>query len=130
MASSPDDFDSLFSGMQGSIDSYIMLPDSKLYNSKVVKSLLSQSLSSKIPVVGLSSIYTRAGAYISFDYDYRDLGKQAGSLASGIASGKKQVGKLVYPRKITTSINETVARQLGIDLSGGLLDKADRIFRR
>jgi ABC-type uncharacterized transport system substrate-binding protein len=117
-----DGFSDAFDGM-GAIDCYLMLPDTKLYTSQTIKALFSASLSKKIPVIGLSSIYTKAGAYISLDCDYADIGSQSGEIASGLAGGGK--GKVAYPRKVSVSMNSAISKSMGFD---GIEAKADQSF--
>jgi ABC-type uncharacterized transport system substrate-binding protein len=106
-------------------DCFVMLPDTKLYNAQNIKVLLTQCASKKIPVVGLSAVYTKAGAAFSIDYDYYDLGLQTAEAASVyLNAGGKGKGKVLSPRKLKTSVNSVVLKSLGIN-SGA---KADQVF--
>jgi len=71
-----------------------MVADTKIYFPKSIEHLLREGLSRKIPVIGLSSSYTKAGSLISFDCDYEDLGRQTAEFALRILAGERS--KLLY----------------------------------
>jgi ABC-type uncharacterized transport system substrate-binding protein len=84
-----------------------------------------QSAEKKVPVVGLSAVYTKAGAFFSLDYDYYDIGAQTAEAAiSYIAAGATGKGKVLSPRKVKTSVNSAAAKQLGINPGAN----ADQLF--
>jgi putative ABC transport system substrate-binding protein len=110
-------------------DCFLMLPDPKIYFPKSIQHLLHESIKSGIPTIGLSSTYTRAGALISFDCDYRDLGKQAADLAlERLAADKPQQTEFIKPRKAEFSLNLLVAERLGIRLSSKIIKQASEVF--
>jgi putative ABC transport system substrate-binding protein len=110
-------------------DCFLMLPDPKIYFPKSIQHLLHESMKSGIPTIGLSSTYTRAGALISFDCDYRDLGKQAADLAlERLAADKPQQTEFIKPRKAEFSINLLVAERLGIRFSSKIIKQASEVF--
>ncbi len=110
-------------------DCFLMLPDPKIYFPKSIQHLLHESIKSGIPTIGLSSTYTRAGALISFDCDYRDLGKQAADLAlERLAADKPQQTEFIKPRKAEFSLNLLVAERLGIRFSSKIIKQASEVF--
>ncbi|MFH1540773.1 MAG: ABC transporter substrate-binding protein [Elusimicrobiota bacterium] len=111
------------------IDCFLMLLDSKIYFSQSVQYLLLESLRKKFAVIGLSSQYTEAGALISFDCDYKDLGRQAGEIALRILDGEKPCDiRQTFPEKIKISLNLITAERLGIKISRAIINEADKIF--
>jgi len=118
-----------FEDISWRIDCFLMIVDSKIYFRKSVEYLLREALSKKIPVVGLSSAYTKAGALISFDCDYEDLGKQTGEIALKLLSGVKSsdIG-FVGPRRIDFTLNLAVAERLGIRIPANIRREAREVF--
>lgn len=111
--------------MSSQIDCFLMIPDSEIYFPQSVKYLLLESLRNKFKVVGLSSFYTKAGALISFDCDYRDLGRQAGKIAFRILNGENPNDiEPVPPEKIKISINLITAERLGVKISEEVIKEA------
>jgi putative ABC transport system substrate-binding protein len=120
--------DTLNSVLPGS-DCFLVIMDTKVYFSQTVRLLLLQSIKMKVPVVGLSSFFTKAGAAISFDSDYKDLGRQAGEIAEKILSGKKASEiKPVYPRKYRYTLNLTTAEKIGITFPQSVIKDASEVF--
>lgn len=107
------------------IDCFLMIPDSEIYFPQSVKYLLLESLRNKFKVVGLSSFYTKAGALISFDCDYKNLGEQAGKIAISILNGENPNDiDPVPPEKIKISINLITAERLGVKISEDVIKEA------
>lgn len=111
--------------MSGQIDCFLMIPDSEIYFPQSVRYLLLESLRNKFKVIGLSSFYTKAGALISFDCDYKDLGQQAGRIALRILNGENPNDiEPVPPGKIKISINLITAERLGVKISEDVIKEA------
>ncbi len=127
--STDSDFPDALAALIGQMDCFMMVADSKVYFSQSVKYLLLDSLKNKFPVIGLSSFYTKAGALLSFDCDYEDIGKQAGDIAVKILNGEKAAEiKALRPRKIKYSINSIVADRMQINISAQAKKDASEIF--
>ena len=112
------------------IDVFLMVPDTKIYFPESVKYLLTEGLRRKLPIIGLSSSFTRGGALISFEADYRELGRQAGETALQIIDGARP-GDMEpsRPRKIRASLNLAVAERLGIIINPRVVEDASDVFR-
>jgi putative ABC transport system substrate-binding protein len=127
--SSEKEFPQAIRTLSEKMDCFLMLPDPKIYFPKSIQHLLHESIKRKIPTIGLSSSYTRAGALISFDCDYRDLGKQAADLAlERLAADKSQQTEFIKPKKAEFSLNLLVAERLGIRLSSKIIKQASEVF--
>lgn len=120
-----------FKAISSRIDCFLMVPDPQIYFPKSVEYLLRQGLQKKVPVIGLSSFYTKAGALMSFDCDYKYLGRQAAEISSQILSGVKPADlKSVGPQKIKFSLNLLVAERLGIRVPSEMIEEASEVFGR
>ncbi|MEW5767310.1 MAG: ABC transporter substrate-binding protein [bacterium] len=113
------------------IDGFLMIPDSKIYFPQSIEYLLLESLRKKFLVIGLSSSYTKAGALISFDCDYKELGRQAGEITLRILEGEKPADiQPSRPRKIRFSLNLLAAERLGIRIPSAIIEEASEVFGR
>lgn len=111
------------------IDCFLMIPDSKIYSPGSVKHLLLESLREKFPVVGLSSLYTKAGALFSFNCDYNDLGQQAARITLRILNGERPAYiECSIPRKAKLSLNRVAAERFGIDIPPQIMKEASEVF--
>lgn len=110
-------------------DCFLMIPDANIFFMKSVENLLFESIKNKIPVIGLSSSFTQAGALFSLECDYADIGRQAGETMLRILGGEKPSEiPLTAPAKTALSINMTVARRLGIYVDPEIRESAKVIF--
>ncbi len=115
--------------IQWKMDLLLMVPDPAIYSSHSVLYLLQECARNSLPVVGLSSYYTKAGALFSVDCDYVDLGRQAGEIALRVLNGENPADiPFANPRRLTYSINTIVAKRLKIDIPAEILRKAGEVF--
>ncbi len=123
------DIPAAISEMSGQIDCFIMIPDSKVFFPKSIEHLLLEGLRNRFAIIGLSSLYTKAGTLASLECDYTSLGKQAGELAGRILDGADPAYlPIAEPVKTKLSLNVLVAKRLNISLSPELLKEAGEIF--
>ena len=111
------------------IDFLLMVPDSDIYFPKSIEYLLLESLRKRFIVIGMSSFYTKSGALISFECDYRDLGNQAGEIALRLLNGERpaDIG-FSRPRKARTSFNLITAERLNIRIPQSFIKEAADVF--
>jgi putative ABC transport system substrate-binding protein len=128
---SQKDFPAAIEGIFREADCFLMIPDPNIYPPKVTEQLLLQGLQRKIPVIGLSASYAKAGAFIAFDCDYEDLGRQTAEFALRILTGDSQAAKeMQVTRKIKFSLNLQVAERLGVIIPQEILNEAGEVFGR
>lgn len=113
------------------IDCYFVIFDHTMYFMQSIKYLLLESLRRRFVVIGLSSFFTRAGAVMSVDCDYMDLGKQAAELVLEINAGRmpNKIG-IKNPRKVKISVNLTSIKRLNKEISPKKLKKVSEVFGR
>ena len=111
------------------IDCFLIIPDSTIYSAKSVEYLLIEAFRKKIPVIGLSASYTRAGALISFECNYENLGKQAAETALNMLNGGDPA-MIGYsgPKEICFSLNLLAARRLNVKISTEIIKEAREVF--
>lgn len=126
---SEKDFSMALKNIFKHIDCFLMISDSKIYSPLSVKHLLLQSLREKIPVVGLSSLYTKAGALFSVDCDYEDLGQQTAKISLRVLNGEKPTDiRPAIPRKTKLFLNQLAADRLGIKIQDQIIKEASEVF--
>jgi len=102
--------------------------DQVVLNPQTVKPILLFSLHNRIPFVGLSATWVRAGALYALDRDYADIGKQCGEMALKILQGAAPRSvPPAPPRKVLYSVNMKTARILKLDIQTGLLQGAQAV---
>ena len=111
-------------------DSILALIDPIVYSSKTAKGVLLFSFRNKIPLVGLSKIWVKAGALYALDWDYQQLGEQCAVEAAKLLSGQKK-DKLnsttAAMSRYVINLRTAKAMQLTIDQS--LIDGASVVFK-
>ncbi len=104
------------------------VPDGKIYNTVITPRIILFCLRHRIPFMGLSRNFTRAGALVSLDCDYEAVGEQTARIILAVMAGRKpsEIPPQV-PHKIIPSINIRTARLIGLKIPEDILEKA-RIF--
>jgi ABC-type uncharacterized transport system substrate-binding protein len=95
-------------------DLLLAVPDTLVLNRNTVQSVLMTTYRYRDPMVGYSKALSRAGALVSLYSTPAQIGRQAGEIASRTLNGTTLSG-LQWPKYFSVSVNEHVARSLGID---------------
>ncbi len=111
--SRPEDLAKAFLSLKPRADLVLLFPDSALYNNATVKPLILASLESRLPIIGFSSNFVRAGAAAGVYPDFRDVGSQAADLALRYLSGRAPLSDET-PRKLVVAVNQRITRVLGL----------------
>jgi ABC-type uncharacterized transport system substrate-binding protein len=112
--SRPEDLVKSFLSLKSKADFVVLFPDSSLYNSTTVRPLILASLESRLPLVGFSSSFVRAGAALGIYPDFRDVGSQTADVVQKLFSGKASPAD-ESPRKLQVAVNQRVLRLLGLN---------------
>lgn len=112
--SGPDKLLATFASLKGKVDLVIAPPDTDLFNSATVKPLVLASLDQRLPIVGFSAAFVRAGALAGVYPDFFDAGRRTGELIAQILAGKSQ-GAEEDVRKVKVAVNQQIARLLGVE---------------
>jgi len=105
--------------LKGKVDFVLCQPDAELYNPVTIKPLVLASLEERLPLVGFSPAFVRAGAAAGIYPDYRDAGRQAAEMALRLLRGEESVGAEESPRTLRIALNQRVARLIGIEFRAG-----------
>ena len=110
--------------LKGHVDFVWCLPDGALYNSATIKPLILASIENRLPIIGFSESFARAGAAVGVYPDFRDIGLQTGEAAQQIISG--QIVHLSEgPRKLKLAVNPSVLRLIGLRYAAPKTDTED-----
>lgn len=103
--------------------------DQIVLNSRTARPILLFSLRNRIPFVGLSATWVKAGALYALDRDYHDIGVQCGEMALRILQGAApSTLPPVPPRKVVYTVNLKTARLLRLDLRAPVLQAAQAVI--
>ncbi|MFA9440040.1 ABC transporter substrate-binding protein [Uliginosibacterium sp. sgz301328] len=106
------------------------VPDTAVFNSQTIPNLLLSAYRFRVPVVGFSQAYVKAGALIALYSTPEQIGTQSAEIARNVLAGGS-VPAPQYPRLFNVGINTHVARSLGyqLDSETGIRDKLERLER-
>jgi putative ABC transport system substrate-binding protein len=96
-------------------DLLLAVADPQVYNSNSIQNILMASFRAQVPMLAFSPAYVRAGALLAVYSTPAQIGQQAGVMARGLLQGKA-LGMPQYPQDFSISVNENVARSLGLNL--------------
>jgi putative tryptophan/tyrosine transport system substrate-binding protein len=106
------------------------LNDPVVYNPETARSLLLFSLRNRIPMVGQSTAWVRAGALYALDRDYDDVGAQCAQLTGVILGGAAPAHVApVPPRRVRYTVNARTADEIGVVLPDAILRGAAEVVR-
>lgn len=106
-------------------------PDTSVFNARTLPSILLSAFHRKVPVVGFSPAYVSAGAVLALYSSPEQLAQQTADLARSVLSGAG-MPSAQYPRTFTVSINERVARSMGLTLDNAtsIRERLERMERQ
>ncbi len=102
-----------FDSLAGNADLVWCLPDETLYTPTTVRPLVLASLRKRLPLIGFSAAFARAGAVIGIYPDFRDVGVQTAEMVRRYLDGQSRPGAEA-PRKLRALVNLKVVRLLGL----------------
>jgi ABC-type uncharacterized transport system substrate-binding protein len=105
-------------------DLLLALPDAQVYSSGSIQNILLASFRARVPMLAYSPAYVRAGALLALYVTPAQIGVQAASLALAVLQGKTLPERAVYSNDFQVSVNEHVARSLGLALDAEALQQS------
>jgi putative ABC transport system substrate-binding protein len=100
-----------------SVDLLLALPDAEVFNRGTVQTVFLTTYRYRVPVIGYSRSLTRAGALVSIFSSPEQIGQQTAEIALKVlANGVVKLPPAQFPKHYSISINEHVARSLGLEL--------------
>ena len=122
--------DSQLERLSNKFDILIGTYDLRIFSASHAQSILLFSYRHRIPLFGLSDAWTRAGAIMSLDWDFEDIGRQCGEIALKELHAPASIGKEASPpRHIVYSLNLRAASYFKIEFDESVQKHARRIFK-
>jgi ABC-type uncharacterized transport system substrate-binding protein len=103
----------VFLSLKDKVDFVWCLPDGSLYNSATVQAVLIASLNNRIPVIGFSASFVRAGALLGVYSDFHCVGAQTAEAVQNYLADRPMPAQQ-YPKTFETAVNQRVTRLLGL----------------
>ncbi len=112
------------------VDALWIIPDPTVYTPQTAEDILLYSLRDRVPVIGLSSYYVKAGALCSFSCSYHSIGMQTAKMVVKILNGEP-VSHIPpeEPETIETSLNLIAAERLGITIPNAIIQGATNVYK-
>jgi putative ABC transport system substrate-binding protein len=113
----------------GRVDLLWSVSDSTVFTPQGLRHILLSTLRSRIPFVGLSPSFVKAGALLALSCSYEDVGRQSGDIALRILGGEEPARiPTAEPREISLSINMNTAKQITVAISEEIRREAEVFF--
>jgi putative ABC transport system substrate-binding protein len=122
---SPTDLPTALKMISRRVDVLWGVPDRVISSPQAMKAVLLASFRNRIPVVGPSPEWVKAGALYSLDWDYTDMGSQCADIAARLFKGVPiNAIPPLRPRKLIYSINLKTAAHMQIKIPQKLIEGA------
>ena len=120
--------DGLFLALQAllpEVDALLALPDPSVFNSQTVANILAATYRRRIPLIGFSPAYARAGALVSLYSTPEQIGTRGGEVLRQ-SFVLRSLPSPQWPREFKVTVNQDVARSLELRLDEAHLVEALR----
>lgn len=105
------------------------IPDRIAMTTETAKQVMLFCLRNRIPFVGLSAAWAKAGALYSLDGDYQDIGVQCGELSVRVLTGEPIDSlPILSPRRVRYSVNLKTFEHLRLKITDQLIEGAEAAF--
>lgn len=101
----------------GSIDLFLMLPDTTLLNSENINAMLLFSFRNRIPVLTFSRKFVDMGAAVGLLIEPADIGRQAAGITRRVLKQELQGPIREYAEMSTLVINRKIMKKMGISIT-------------
>lgn len=110
-------------------DVLLGISDKVVLTSQTSKNILLFSFRNKIPFVGLSTAWVKAGALYCLERDYKDIGIQCGEMAFKVLQGTPAHSiRQTIPRKVMYCLNLKTARHMKLEIADKDVQNAFIVF--
>ena len=125
----PQDIPAALDRIAKKVDVLWGIPDEVVLNPQTAKQLLLFCYRNKIPFIGPSKAWVKAGALYALDRDYADIGSQCAEMAAELLLGKGTGNmRSQAPKKIIYFVNMNTVRHMKLNINKQLLAKADGVY--
>jgi putative ABC transport system substrate-binding protein len=111
------------------VDVLWSVADSTVFTPQGLKHILLATLRNRIPFVGLSPAFVKAGALLALSCDYEDIGRQSAEIAVRVLDGERPDRiPTAVPRVVNLSLNMNTARQINVAITEEVRHAAATVF--
>lgn len=104
--------------------------DQKIYTPQSTKYIILQTLRNQIPMMAFSQALVEAGGLFTLDYDFKDIGRQAGEIAVRVLAGANPGDiSVATPGIIYFKYNEKTAQRIQVTIPDDLLAVAKEVIK-
>jgi putative ABC transport system substrate-binding protein len=104
--------------------------DFNIYSPRSTRFILLNTLRRGKPFMGFSKNLVESGALFALDYDYKDIGRQAGKIACEVLSGRPPgTIPVAVPSIIWFHYNEKTAKHINVEIPEDLAAVAKEVYR-
>jgi putative ABC transport system substrate-binding protein len=126
----PADLPNALDSLAARIDVLWGVPDDLVYTPLTSRHILLFSFRNRIPLIGLSKEWVKAGALYSLEWDYRDLGIQCAEKALKMLQGARPDSYLPEgPRTVRYALNLKTAEHMKIEIEETLIHYSQQLFK-
>jgi len=106
------------------------LPDEIVLGPHVAKAILLASFRNRVPVIGPSSAWVKAGAVYALDWDYEEMGQASAELVAELLRGKR-LSEIQprLPRSVRYSLNLKTAKHMRWNFPDDIEKGAAEVFK-
>ena len=126
---SSQDVTAALEGLVKKVDVLWGLADTVAMTPQTAKNVLPFSVRNNIPLIGPSPTWVKAGALYALEWDYADVGAQAGDMAVKVLKGAPPSAiPTASPRKVFYALNLKTAQEMKVNFSDQLIRGAKHTF--
>jgi len=109
------------------VDVLWSVADATVFSLPAIQKIIVETIRYKIPFMGISPSFVKAGALFSVKWDDIDIGRQAGEAVVKIISWRENISDIpvASPREVSISINARTARTIGLTIPDKVLKRAE-----
>jgi putative tryptophan/tyrosine transport system substrate-binding protein len=127
---SPAEIPAALNALSSTADALWGIADDVVLTPETARAMILASLRTRIPFVGMSMQWAKAGAVYALDRDYADLGAQTADLAVRLLDGAPaRAPEVIRPRKVTYALNMRSAELMKIAIPATAVRGALEVFR-
>jgi putative ABC transport system substrate-binding protein len=128
-ATGAEDFPNLINNLPSQLDALWAVDGASTFNVSTIRELLLYSFRNRVPLIGLSSQWVKAGALYALDWDFDDIGEQAAEVAKSILLQNIAPASITpqSPRKIRPVLNLKTAEHMKLQISERLLSEMTEV---
>ncbi len=127
---SPKDIPDALETLNNMVDGIWSVADANIYSPRSTRFILLNTLRNGKPFMGFSKNLVESGALFALDFDYKDIGRQAGKIALEVLAGKPPASiPVAVPGIIWFHYNEKTANHINIEIPEDLVAVAKEVYR-